>query len=87
MNRNFRWKVQSTGVEITTRLVNSRLRMDVLWSDQFIEYIAEEESGKFIVLYVRILLKSADVCYIVTYWVSDQNYLIDSVIFPQLHTF
>lgn len=66
MNRNFGRKVQSTTVEIIARLVNSRLRMDVLWSDQFIEYNAEEESGKFIVSYVRILLKLADGCYIVT---------------------
>lgn len=62
MSRNFGRKVQSTRVEIIARLVNSRLRMDVLWSDQFIEYNAEEESGKFIVSYVRILLKLADGC-------------------------
>lgn len=66
MYRKFRRKVQSTRVEIIARLVNSRLRMDALWSEQFIEYNAEEESGKFIVSYVRILFKSANGCYVVS---------------------
>lgn len=62
--------------------------MDVLWSEQFMEYNAEGESGKFIVFYVRILLKSADGCYIVAFLrVSDQNYWIVRVIFTLLHTF
>lgn len=68
MRRNFERKVQSTRVEVIARSVKSRLRMDVLWPEQFIDHNAEMESEIFIVSYVRIFLQSADGCYIVTVW-------------------